>query len=137
MGVIIDSSVAIATARARESPFQALERIRLLVGDQPVALSAIGYTELVHGIYRGPTNAHRLVSRAFVETFVADLPVYPYTRETAELAGRIDAEQRIEGFHIPFSDLLIGATALQLDFAVLTTNLRHFRLIPGLEVIAF
>src|SRR5579863_5247145 len=35
---------------------------------------------------------------------------------------------------IPFPDLLIGATALSLGFSVLTANLRHFRLIPGLSV---
>jgi predicted nucleic acid-binding protein len=30
---------------------------------------------------------------------------------------------------------LIGATALELNAAVLTFNIRHFRLIPGLQVI--
>jgi len=32
--------------------------------------------------------------------------------------------------------LLIGATALSLGFSLLTVNLRHFKLIPGLNVIA-
>jgi predicted nucleic acid-binding protein len=43
----------------------------------------------------------------------------------------------IAGVTIPFSDLLIGATALSLGFSVLTANLRHFRLIPNLDVIEF
>lgn len=30
---------------------------------------------------------------------------------------------------------LIGATALSLGFSLVTVNLRHFRLIPGLTVI--
>jgi predicted nucleic acid-binding protein len=38
---------------------------------------------------------------------------------------------------IPFADLLIGVTALELGFSVLTVNLRHFRLIPGLKVEQF
>ena len=46
-------------------------------------------------------------------------------------------ESKGEGYYIPFADLLIGATALSLNFAVLTVNLRHFRLIPGLSVISF
>jgi predicted nucleic acid-binding protein len=33
-------------------------------------------------------------------------------------------------------DLLIGATALEIGYAVVTANVRHFRLIPGLNVIA-
>ena len=40
------------------------------------------------------------------------------------------------GIIVPFGDLLIGATALSLDFAVMTVNVRHFRLIPGLAIIA-
>ena len=38
------------------------------------------------------------------------------------------------GNYIPFEDLLIGATALQLGFGVATENVRHFQAIPGLTV---
>jgi len=50
------------------------------------------------------------------------------------LAGKIDGEQQSQGVVIPFRDLLIGATALSLGFAVLTANLRHFQKIPGLTI---
>jgi len=73
----------------------------------------------------------------FLDELLSALPVYEYTLEAAEIAGRIDAEERIKGFHIPFADLLIGATALSLNFSILTSNERHFRLIPGLTVIPF
>jgi predicted nucleic acid-binding protein len=56
----------------------------------------------------------------------ADLTVYPYTAETALLDGRLGGEQQARGNSIPFSDLLIGATALSLGFSILTLNLRHF-----------
>jgi tRNA(fMet)-specific endonuclease VapC len=107
------------------------------VGTQEIAISAIGFTELVHGTYRGHTNAERLLSRAFLDDVLSALPVYDYTSDIAEIAGRIDAEERMKGFHIPFADLLIGATALSLNFSILTSNERHFRLIPGLSVISF
>jgi predicted nucleic acid-binding protein len=61
--------------------------------------------------------------------------VYPYTKETAMLAGKLDGEQQSKGVVIPFGDLLIGATALSLGFSVLTENLRYFQKIPGLSVI--
>jgi predicted nucleic acid-binding protein len=32
-------------------------------------------------------------------------------------------------------DLLIGATALEIGYSVVTANVRHFRLIPGLKII--
>jgi len=52
------------------------------------------------------------------------------------IAGRIDGEQRKRGIIVPFGDLLIRATALSLGFSVLTVNVKHFRLIPGLTVIS-
>ncbi|HEY5329239.1 MAG TPA: PIN domain-containing protein [Acidobacteriaceae bacterium] len=137
MGVIVDSSVIIRAERAREYPTVLIRRILSTVGPQEIALSTVGLTELVHGTYRGSTNAARILSRAFLDEILSSLPVYDYTPEAAEIAGRIDAEERIKGFHIPFADLLIGATALSLNFAILTSNERHFRLIPGLTVIPF
>jgi tRNA(fMet)-specific endonuclease VapC len=64
------------------------------------------------------------------------LEVIPYTRETAFLAGKIDGEQRALGVTVPSMDLLIGATAIEIGYSLVTVNLRHFKLIPGLTVIA-
>ena len=61
--------------------------------------------------------------------------MYPYTKETALVAGKLDGEQQGKAVVIPFSDLLIGATALSLGFQVLTVNLRDFQRIPGLSVV--
>ena len=41
------------------------------------------------------------------------------------------------GLIIDFQDLVIGATALHLGYDVLTLNLRHFQMIPGLGVVTF
>jgi predicted nucleic acid-binding protein len=51
------------------------------------------------------------------------------------LAGQIDGEQTAQGVIIPFPDLLIGGTALSLGFSILTGNLRHFQMIPALNVL--
>jgi predicted nucleic acid-binding protein len=136
MGVIIDSSVIISSERRRERVAKLIERISLVVGTQDAALSSVGLTELVHGIYRSPTAEIRLARQTFLDEILADFTVYPYTAETAMIAGRIDGEQRAKGFIVPFGDLLIGATALSLGFSVLTVNVKHFRLIPGLTVIS-
>lgn len=82
------------------------------------------------------TAERRLRRQQFVEELRAGLTVYPYTDQTALLAGRIDGEQTAKGVMIPFPDLLIGATALSLGYSVLTANIRHFNLIPGLTVVS-
>ena len=59
----------------------------------------------------------------------------PNTKETALLAGKIDGEQQRQGVTIPFADLLIGVTALHFGYAAGTRNMRHFQMIPNLEVV--
>ncbi|PYS55180.1 MAG: hypothetical protein DMG54_29855 [Acidobacteria bacterium] len=137
MGLILDSSVVIAAERRGDTIEHFIERVVNVTGDQDAALSAIGLTELIHGLYRAKTPAIRLRRESFLTELLADLTVYPYTKETAMLAGKLDGEQQSKGVVIPFGDLLIGATALSLGYSVLTVNLRDFRRIPGLSVVQF
>jgi predicted nucleic acid-binding protein len=135
MGLILDSSVVIAAERRGDTVERLIEKILTTAGDQEAALSAIGLTELIHGIYRTQTPETRLRRESFINELLADVTIYPYTKETALLAGKLDGEQQNRGVAIPFADLLIGATALSLGYKVVTGNLRHFQLIPGLSVI--
>jgi len=135
VGLIIDSSVVIAAERHSNTVEKLIEQIISVTGDQDAALSSVGLTALVHGIYRAQTAETRLRRQSFVDELLRDLAVYPYTRSTALLAGKIDGEQQAQGVTIPFGDLLVGVTALELGFSVVTANLRHFRLIPGLQIV--
>src|SRR5271169_2668148 len=135
MGLILDSSVVIAAERRGDNVTQMLKRIAAATGDQRAVVSAVGLTELVHGIYRAQTAEVRNRRDSFIRELLNDVEVYPYTKETALLAGKIDGEQQSRGIIIPFGDLLVGATALEVGYSVLTANVRHFRLIPGLTVV--
>jgi predicted nucleic acid-binding protein len=135
MGLILDSSILIAAERRGDTVENLIEQIIAQVGDQDAALSSVGLTELVHGTYRAQTAAIRLRRQSFIDELLRDLTVYPYTKATALLAGKIDGKQQAHGVTIPFGDLLIGATALELGFPILTVNLRHFRLIPELKIL--
>ena len=135
MGLILDSSVVIAAERRGDTVEKLIEQVISVTGDQDAALSSVGLTELVHGVYRAQTQAMRLLRQSFIDELLSDLTIYPYTKATALLAGKIDGEQQAQGVTIPFGDLLVGATALELGFPVLTVNLRHFRLIPGLKIV--
>jgi len=102
MGLILDSSVVIAAERRGDTPEQLVEQAIRLAGNQEAALSSVGLTELVHGIYRAASEQMRLRRQSFVEELRAGLTVFPYTEETALLAGRIDGEQTAQGIIIPF-----------------------------------
>ena len=136
-GLILDSSVPIKAERDRLTVATLLHRIREITADEDVGLTAIGVTELFHGIYRADSPLRAQNRKLFLNTLLTRLPVFDYTLKVAELAGRIDGEQTMQGNIIPFIDLMIGATALAHGYAILTVNVRHFRMIPNLTVIPF
>src|SRR5260221_7549978 len=132
MGVILDSSVLIAGERRGDSVRQILKRVQASHGETESGLSVVTIVELTHGIYRAKSDADRERRRAFTEELCRDVTVHAVTLEVAQLAGMVEGEQAARGLSIAFEDLLIGATALHLGYAVATLNVRHFRLIPGL-----
>jgi len=134
MGLILDTSVLIASERRGDTVKQTIERVRSACGDKESALSAISVVELTHGIYRAKTDADRVRRKAFSDELWRDLIVHPVSLAIAQLAGRIEGEQAANGITIAFEDLIIGATALHLGFDVATLNVKHFRLIPGLKI---
>lgn len=79
--------------------------------------------------------SHQQRRHAFLTVLQEELPILPYTQTTADWAARLGAQAALAGE--PYADLLIGATAMSVRYSVLTANLRHFRLIPGLEVVPF
>jgi predicted nucleic acid-binding protein len=135
MGVILDTSVLISGERRSESVQAIIRRILTRHGEQDAALSAVTFVELTHGIYRARNDNDRERRRAFCQELRRDLAVVPVTIEIAELAGRIEGEQAALGVSIAFEDLLIGATALNMNFQVVTLNVRHFQMIPKLSVV--
>jgi tRNA(fMet)-specific endonuclease VapC len=126
----------IAGERRKETVKQVIERVRVACGDTECALSVVSIVELTHGIYRAKSNADRVRRTEFVEELTRDMIVHPLSLLIAQLAGRIEGEQAARGISIDFADLVIGTTALHLGFDVATINTRHFRLIPGLNVVA-
>ena len=135
MGLVLDSSVVIAGERRGHTIGQILQQFKKRHGEIEIGLSVVTIVELVHGVQRAGTEERRRRRQAFVDELIRDIPVYPITIETARLAGRIEGEQAARGVTLAFEDLLIAATALQLGFGVVTGNVRHFEVVPGLEVV--
>ena len=135
LGLVIDSSVLIAAERRKLTAFQAIESIQQAVGEIPLVLSAISVAEVGHGIYRANTPEIRDRRRAFLDDLKATIPICPVTDVTAEIVSRIGGEQAARGINLPLADLMIGACALELGYAVGTGNVRDFAKIPGLMVV--
>lgn len=136
MGVILDSSVVIAAERRGHTVRQILEQIRETLGETDIGLSVVTIAELTHGAYRAKAVADQLRRLSFIDRLCGDVPVHAMTIEIARAIGRIEGEQARDGVVIAFQDLAIGVTALHLGFDVATLNVRHFKRVPGLQVVA-
>ena len=135
MGLILDSTAAVAAERQGKTARQLVESVLLETGDDGIAISVVTVLEISHGITRADTLERRDRRQRFLDDLLIGIPIQPVTVSIALLAGRIDGQSQAMGVRIPLSDLLIGASALELGYGVGTANVRHFRLIPGLNVI--
>jgi predicted nucleic acid-binding protein len=97
-------------------------------------ISAVSVVELEHGFWRAQTPEQSQRRRIYLDEVLIAIKVQPFTTEIAQLAAKIDAQERRTGKVIPFADLQIGVTALYLGSAIATLNVRHFEMIPGLVV---
>lgn len=136
MGLILDSSVLIAAERQGRNARQALAEIAVRVAGEDVAVSVVTLIELAHGMARANTPERKAMRQQFLNELITALPVYPVTVQTALRAGQIDGENTAQGVRVALSDLLIGVTALELGYRVATANVRHFQMIPGLQIVS-
>jgi tRNA(fMet)-specific endonuclease VapC len=137
MGLILDTSVLIAGEHRGSSVSQIVNAMQQLHGPQPVELSVITIAELTHGIYRAKSADQADRRSRFVAEVIKTISTHNLTPSIAALIGRIEGEQAAIGNIIAFQDLTISATAISLDFSVITANLKHFKLIPSLKVLSF
>ena len=134
MGVVLDASVLIAAEREAKPVSAVLLALSKEHQEAEVIISAITAIELEHGLHRANTAEIARQRREYLDGVLAAV-VEPFTKEMGQSAAKIDADAKQRGNVIPFADLLIGVTALHFDYAVGTRNLRHFQMIPGLQIL--
>lgn len=136
MGLILDSSVLITAERQGQNARQMLTAISDTAGETEIAISVVTLVELAHGAARADAPARRARRSQFIQELLTALPIHPITVPVALRAGHIDGENQARGIRLPLSDLLIGVTALELSYSVATANLRHFQMIPALNIVS-
>ncbi len=132
MGLVFDSCVFIHMERhGADLDFNKIG------SDEAVFISAITVSELLIGVHRASTQKRRLKRSAFVESILSEVPVLEFTAEVARLHTEIYAYLAKKDKLIGAHDLIIAATALVNDCAVLTSNGEKFNRVPGLKVLNF
>jgi tRNA(fMet)-specific endonuclease VapC len=130
VGVIVDSSVLIASERGAVDLAAKLQER----AGESAGMSAITASELLHGVHRAAPSAIKARREAMVERLLATLTVVPFDQVVARVHARLWATLAGGGVSLGAHDLIIGATAVALGWAVATRDTRSFPKIPGLQV---
>lgn len=131
-GLMIDTSVFIEFERKGLSiDFARWEDF----GD--TCISAITYSELLVGVHRADTRARRIKRQAFIDAVLNRMRLLPVDEPVAVEHARLSASLTVAGRRIGAHDLLIAATALCHQCAILTANAREFGHVPALQVLPY
>ncbi|MFI5178332.1 MAG: PIN domain-containing protein [Vicinamibacterales bacterium] len=126
MGLVLDTSVLIAAERGDLD-------LRDAGQDEDVALSAVTAHELWRGIARLPAGVSRVRAERWLEALLDLVPVVAYDHDIARVHAALWADLGRRGITLGPYDQMIAATAIHLDFALVTRD-RAFARIPGLVV---
>jgi len=135
MGALLDSTFLIAAERRKRPLSDALQEARELADSEDLGISAISVMELAHGEARAESEARAAWRSRFLDEVLAVIPVFAVNAEVARRAGSLDGQLQQLGTKLAYADVLIGTTALLLNYSIITRNLRHFDRIPNLRVI--
>jgi len=94
--------------------------------------SAITIGEIYYGASRSPQKVHIL--RAFEEKVFPNVNVLPFDKESGKVFGRLKARLNESGIGCSEPDLRIAAIAIQHNFVLISGNIKHFKVVPGLNV---
>lgn len=127
MSVLVDSDLIIDGLKNIPAVLTLLQG----TASDGMAVSTITLAEVYEGAFNTEYPARHIAdARRFLERYVT----LDATDPVSEIFAGIRADLRRQGNLIPDMDLLIAATALTFDLALLTRNDRHFSRVPGLRL---
>ena len=97
----------------------------------PMALSVITYGELFYGAMK---SARPVKNAARVRRVGEILQIIDVSPAIMETFGTLKADMERGGVRLDDLDVMIAATAIHLNYTLVTNNVRHFGRIPDLTV---
>lgn len=102
----------------------------LNVGLENCYISEITIAELYFGVAKAENKKHKLEDIKRVQQMFKVIPAYSSFKEYGEIRHSLEHT----GLRVDQFDLLIGATAIHHQMTLVTSNLKHFERMPGIEI---
>lgn len=123
---LLDTCVCISMFRNEGNVRDTLRRI----GTKNCYISEITVAELYFGLAKAEDKKRKLEDIREVQKLFRVIPAYSSFKEYGEIRHSLEhSGHRIDQF-----DLLIAATALHQQMTLVTSNLKHFERIQGIEI---
>ena len=123
-GLVIDTSVFIEFLRAKNKTKTDFYNLTI---NKNICISSITLFEL----YMGATTPDKELD---IQILIQDLSILPVSNEVALMAAKIYKQLRKRNKLIEFRDILIAATCIINNMAIVSKNKKHFSRIDGLIV---
>jgi len=128
---VLDTSFLVDLIRGDEQALEALARLEEVYHD--FSTTVINLLELFRGAY---LSERREENMAEVMELVRGLDSLGIGWESCQIYGTLSASLKEKGVRVNEFDVVIAALALEGDGMIVTRD-RHFKGIPGLEVIDY
>ena len=102
----------------------------LNVGLDNCYISEITIAELYFGVAKAENKKRKLEDIKRVQQMFKVIPAYSSFKEYGEIRHSLEHT----GLRVDQFDLLIGATAIPHQMTLVTSNLKHFERMPGIEI---
>lgn len=123
---LLDTCVCISMFRNEGKVRETL----LNVGVENCYISEITIAELYFGLAKASDKKRKLEDIREVQRLFRIIPAYSSFKEYGEIRLSLEhTGQRVDQF-----DLLIGATAMHHELTLVTSNVKHFERMQGLEI---
>ena len=122
---LLDTNVIVEMLRGNRKVIGQIDRH----GRQNCFISEITIAELYYGAIKSENSKH-LDDIEIIESLFQIVPLYPSFLDYAKLRHHLTST----GLGIDTFDMLIGASALQGNYVLITHNKKHFSRIPKLQL---
>lgn len=127
--VCLDTSFLVALVRHDEAALRKLKEVE--EEGLKITTTAISACEMFHGAYKSSRVEE---SVAKTREILKRIQLLGFTPESCERYGKLAYDLRSAGRVIGDLDTLIASLALAYNEPILTSDIKHFRRVPGLIV---
>jgi tRNA(fMet)-specific endonuclease VapC len=128
MGYLLDTCVISDFVKGEKSTLQRLKSSNPV----DILISSLTLMEVNYGLAINPQRAIKI--QPLIETLLSTITIVSFGAEEAEQAAQIRSILKTAGTPIGAYDVLIASTAITHNHILVTSNVREFQRVPGLQI---